>query len=173
MREREERAPEGGSPLAAAGTAAAARSRRRLILVVDDDQALLSLAIRSLRSHGHDVRGAASGREALLAIYGGGPSPALLLTDVEMPGMSGIELAARVAADRPGVAIALMSGNPALVETARDRPELVRAVLVKPFTVDELLGLVGRIIGQPEPEPDSGRVAERDPTRASERAPDG
>ena len=154
MSERDERpANRRRSPLPAADPAVGDRPRRRSVLVVDDDQQLLTLAVRSLRAHGHDVRGAASGREALLALYGGGPVPALLVTDVDMPGMTGIELAARVAADRPGVAIVLMTGNPTVAEMARQRPELVRDVLAKPFTIERLVELVDGILGPPGDDP--------------------
>jgi CheY-like chemotaxis protein len=71
-----------------------------------------------------------------------------------MPGMSGIELAARVAADRPGVPIVLMSGSSSLIDMARDRPELVRGVLRKPFGVHDLIAVVEDTIGPPPPAED-------------------
>jgi CheY-like chemotaxis protein len=148
MREREGSArARRGSVAAVAPTTAADATRRRPILVVDDDQQVLGVVVRSLRVRGHEVRGVGSGREALLTIYGGGPAPALLLTDVDMPGMTGIELAARVAADRPGVAIVLMSGSDSVVQMARERPELVRGVITKPFEIDHLLTVVEGIVG--------------------------
>ena len=159
-REREGNAPEPGqSPVAAADEAGAAASRpesgydepsrRRPILVVDDDAGILALVVRTLRGRGYAVRGFPGGREALLAIYGPGPTPSLLLTDIDMPGMTGIELAARIAADRPGVPIVLMSGNPTLLDMARDRPEIVRGVLRKPFEVDDLVAVVEATAGPP------------------------
>jgi CheY-like chemotaxis protein len=125
---------------------------RRSILVVDDEPAVLALAVRSLRARGHEVRGAGSGREALLAIYGGGPMPAVLVADVDMPGMSGIELAARVAADRPGVAIVLMSESPAVLDMARERPELVRGVVAKPFSPEDVVAIVESLVGERTPD---------------------
>jgi CheY-like chemotaxis protein len=123
--------------------------RRRPILVVDDEPAVLAFVVRTLRARGHDVRAAGSGRDALLAIYAGGPTPAVLVADVDMPGMSGVELAARVAADRPGVAIVLMSGNPTMLDMARDRPELVRGVVAKPPTADAIVRIVEGLVGEP------------------------
>jgi len=159
-REREGNAPEPGQSLVAAveeSAAASARpaagsdepSGRRPVLVVDDDPGVVALVVRTLRNRGYAVRGFPGGREALLAIYGPGSTPSLLLTDIDMPGMSGIELAARFAADRPGVPIVLMSGSPALIDMARDRPELVRGVLRKPFGPDDLVAVVGDAIGPP------------------------
>lgn len=159
-REREGDAPEPGqSRVAAADESAAASARsaadhdepsgRRSILVVDNDPGVVGLVVRTLRGRGYPVRGFPGGREALLAIYGPGSTPSLLLTDIDMPGMTGIELAARVAADRPGVPIVLMSDDPALIDMARDRPELVRGVLRKPFGPDDLLAIVEDTIGPP------------------------
>jgi CheY-like chemotaxis protein len=164
-REREGDAPEPGqSGVAAAEESAAASARpashhdepsgRRPILAVDDDAGVLALVVRALRGRGYSVRGFPGGREALLAIYGPGSTPSLLLTDIDMPGMSGIELAARVAADRPGVPIVLMSGSSSLIDMARDRPELVRGVLRKPFGVHDLIAVVEDTIGPPPPAED-------------------
>jgi CheY-like chemotaxis protein len=153
MREREghARAPDGASSARAAESVVEPGTRRP-ILVVDDEPAVLALVVRALRARGHDVRAAASGRDALLAIHGGGLVPAVLVADVDMPGMSGIELAARVAADRPGVAIVLMSRNPAVLDMARDRPELVRGVVAKPPTADAVVGIVEALIDEPGPD---------------------
>jgi CheY-like chemotaxis protein len=139
------------------------RAGRPPILVVDDGPAVLALAVRSLRARGYDVRGAASGREALLAIYGGGPTPAVLLADVDMPGMSGIELAARVAADRPGVAIVLMSASPTVLDMARERPELVRGVVAKPFSGEDVVAIVDGLVAE--------RVRDADQTLGDEPDP--
>jgi CheY-like chemotaxis protein len=130
---------------------------------VDDEPAVLALAVRSLRARGYDVRGAASGREALLAIYGGGPTPAVLVADVDMPGMSGIELAARVAADRPGVAIVLMSASPSVLDMARERPELVRGVVAKPFSAEDVVAIVEGLMTEQSPDAAEAPGAEPDP----------
>ena len=57
--------------------------------------------------------------------------------------MTGIELAARVRALRPGIQVVMMTADPASAEAARDRPDLVGRVLVKPITADELLAADG------------------------------
>ena len=140
MSERDERpANRRRSPLPAADPAAGDRPRRRSVLVVDDDQQLLTQAVRSLRAHGHDVRGAASGREALLALYGGGPVPALLVTDVDMPGMTGIELVGKLRQrriDSPAILIASQVSDELYGRAALSG---FRTVLEKPLHDSELL----------------------------------
>jgi len=153
MRDREghARAPAGTSATRAARLDAE-HGRRRPILVVDDEPAALGFVVRVLRARGHDVRAVGSGRDALLALYGAGTVPAVLVADVDMPGMSGIELAARVVADRPGVAIVLMSGNPEVLDMARQRPELVRGVVAKPLVAEDVVRAVEALVGRPEPD---------------------
>jgi CheY-like chemotaxis protein len=99
----------------------------------------------------------------LLAIYGGGPPPAVLVADVDMPGMSGIELAARVAADRPGVAIVLMSESPAVLDMARERPELVRGVVAKPFSAEDVVAIVEALVAERGPDAEQAPGDEPDP----------
>lgn len=115
----------------------------RSVLVVDDDAAVLTVVSRMLRRAGGEVTSAASGRDALQLIAGGRVNPGILLTDIDMPGMSGIELAARVAALRPGTRIVMMTGDPASAEAARQHVGMVEAVLLKPITGDELARAIG------------------------------
>jgi CheY-like chemotaxis protein len=113
------------------------------ILVVDDDPAVLRLVQRVLRRAGADVTAVNSSRAALRAIADGGSEPSLLLTAIDLPVMSGIELSARVTALRPGVEIVMMTADFASAEAARERPDLVGRVLLKPITVSELLAAAG------------------------------
>jgi CheY-like chemotaxis protein len=113
------------------------------ILVVDDDPAVLGLVQRVLRRAGAEVTAMPTGRAALRAIADGSCRPSVLLTDIEMPGMSGIELSARVRALRPGVTVVMMTGDEASADAARERPDLVARVILKPATVSELLAATG------------------------------
>jgi signal transduction histidine kinase/DNA-binding response OmpR family regulator len=71
--------------------AAAAGGRSRRILVVEDQPALSRVTVALLKKLGHDVRAAADGREALLAVreY----RPEVVLLDIGLPGMDGYEVA--------------------------------------------------------------------------------
>jgi CheY-like chemotaxis protein len=150
MREAGARTPD--EPALGPGNAHAARPRRAStirILVVDDEPAIRSFIADALRASGYDVVVAASGRDALAAVYADTLSPALLLTDIEMPGMNGIELAARLRADRPATRVVLMTGREASAARARERDGLVEGVLLKPFGLAELLEAVLEAIGEP------------------------
>jgi two-component system, cell cycle response regulator CpdR len=113
------------------------------ILVVDDDPAVLQFVERVLHRAGADVTAVASGRAALRAIADDATKPTILLTAIEMPAMTGIELSARVRALRPGVQVVMTTADVASAEAARDRPDLVGRVLLKPLIEGELLAATG------------------------------
>jgi two-component system, cell cycle response regulator CpdR len=113
------------------------------ILVVDDDPAVLHFVERVLHRAGADITAVASGRAALRAIADDATKPTILLTAIEMPAMTGIELSARVRALRPGVQVVMTTADVASAEAARDRPDLVGRVLLKPLIEGELLAATG------------------------------
>jgi CheY-like chemotaxis protein len=126
--------------------------RRAKVLVVDDEGPIRRFVAGALRSSGYDVATARDGREALIALYGETASPALVLTDIDMPGMSGVELAARIRADRPATRVILMTGREASAARARERAGLVEGVLLKPFGLAELLQIVVDALAPPAPD---------------------
>jgi CheY-like chemotaxis protein len=113
------------------------------ILVVDADPDVLSFVERVLRPAGAELTVAGTGRAALRAIADGASKPTVLLTAIELPAMTGIELSARVRALRPGIHVVMMTADPESAEAARDRPDLVERVLLKPLTEADLLATVG------------------------------
>ena len=113
------------------------------VLVVDDDPVVLRLVERVLRRAGAEVTAVDTGRAALRAITDGALKPTLLLTAIDMPAMTGIELSARVRALRPGIQIVMMTADPGSAEAARDRPDLVGRVLLKPIAAGDLLAAIG------------------------------
>lgn len=123
--------------LASAGLAQT-RAARGQCVVVDGSRAECSRASRILGEAGFEVISAVDGRVALRQVFGSSEQPRLLVCEIELAGMSGIELAARMSAARPGVQVLLTSSDPAAVERARQHTPLVRAVLLKPYTSDEL-----------------------------------
>ena len=79
------------------------------ILVVDDDPAVRAIVAEILGDFGHQVLGAGGGIEAL-GLLESTPTIDLLITDVRMPDISGLELAARARRERDGLRVILISG---------------------------------------------------------------
>lgn len=105
------------------------------ILVVDDQPCLRAVAATILNRCGYRVLAAANGDEAM-RIAGEHANIDLLLTDLEMPGMDGVELARWFHANRPEMPICFMSGNPIRLRSlgscwAVEKPFIHIDVLVK------------------------------------------
>ncbi len=78
------------------------------ILLVEDQRDVRQVAVLSLQSFGYEVEECATATEALESLGRGAPD--LLLTDIHMPGMNGVDLARRARAQYPGLPILLLSG---------------------------------------------------------------
>ncbi len=89
---------------------AGARHRRGTVLVVEDEPAVRDVTVKVLRRAGWDVVVVASGTEALTLVDTRAQPFDAILSDVVMPGMSGIELAGRILDRQPGTRIVLLSG---------------------------------------------------------------
>jgi CheY-like chemotaxis protein len=113
-----------------------------LVLVVDDEPVIRAFVARALTLAGLDVAVAASGPEALQLVADGRVRPAVIVTDIEMPGMTGIELAARLLAMRPTLRIVMMTGDKERAKAARGHPSIVDEVLLKPMRTEELVRAV-------------------------------
>ena len=120
------------------GSAAPAPPRRGLVLLVDDEELVRNLSEQILADRGYQVVSAASATEALEVAGRLEREIDLLLTDIVMPGLSGLDLAQRLQKRVPRLRVLFMSGysdSPLL------RASLARegaAFLQKPFTADAL-----------------------------------
>ncbi|HEX8724242.1 MAG TPA: two-component regulator propeller domain-containing protein [Gemmatimonadaceae bacterium] len=135
---------------AAAGAPRQPPAGSETILLVDDETQVRVVTERALASFGYRVLSAADGVDALdVAAAYDGPIH-LLLTDVRMPRMGGLELAARLMSLRPEMRILLMSGY-VDVKAPPDAPQLDEAPrLMKPFRVNELAQRVRQMLdGRP------------------------
>jgi CheY-like chemotaxis protein len=116
------------------------------ILVVEDEAALLRIVTRVLRSAGYTVLGAASGAEALLVSEGHHGSIQLALSDIIMPGMSGVVFAERLRAVHPEATVLYMSGYTSdALGPDRGIADSTQ-LLNKPFTPDELRRKVREVL---------------------------
>lgn len=116
-----------------------ARGRRHAtVLIVEDEMPLRKLICWVVAGAGYQVLEAASAEEGLILATQYGNRIDLVLTDVLMPGMSGVELMDHVRKLRPDLTIVLMSGYDRELVGQREHQRAV-AFLPKPFTPEVLL----------------------------------
>ncbi len=108
------------------------------VLVVEDEPAVLTLSRRALEAQGYVVLAASEPAAALRVVERHGGTIHLLITDVVMPGMSGRELADKLAAQRPGIRVLYMSGYPGDAVVQHGSLPAGSAFLPKPFSPDSL-----------------------------------
>jgi PAS domain S-box-containing protein len=129
----------------------------RRILLVDDEAALRTALAKVLEQHDFDVTAVSSAPEALRALDAGAFD--ILVSDVVMPTMSGVQLAAHVRADRPDLPIVLMSGYSEELDGVGEHAPLTR-LLRKPFTHQELLTAVDALVTESSLDPAARPVPE-------------
>jgi two-component system, cell cycle sensor histidine kinase and response regulator CckA len=115
------------------------------VLVAEDDEAVRTLMAKVLSGAGHQVLTAASGGEALSrALDHQGPLD-LVIADVVMPDMGGLELGRHMQAALPGVPVLMMTGY-TWEEVSGSLPEPDFGFLAKPFTPRQLLDSVSSLL---------------------------
>jgi CheY-like chemotaxis protein len=123
------------------------RGRPR-VFVVDDELVIASTLAAILRLHGYSATFFTTPREALAAARS--KAPDLLISDVAMPGISGIELAIRMKIQYPACKILLFSGQAAttdLLENARSQDHDFQ-LLEKPIHPSAMLSRVGELAAE-------------------------
>jgi DNA-binding NtrC family response regulator len=117
------------------------------VFVVDDEPVIASTLAAILQMHGFSAKYFTCPLEALAAARA--KSPDLLISDVEMPGFSGIDLAIQMSAQYPTCKILLFSGQPAtsdLVDAARAQGHNFD-LLLKPVLPTEFLSEIRKKVG--------------------------
>jgi two-component system cell cycle response regulator CpdR len=120
--------------------------RMARLLIVEDDDSVRTLAARALERAGHHIDLAADGAQGLAAIHAASGGYDLVVSDIRMPEMDGIEMARAAANAYPGMRIMLMTGYAEQRERAEELNGIVRDVMQKPFTLADLRGRVDRAL---------------------------
>lgn len=138
-------APCGPSPAVNTGCYMA-ESRR--ILVVDDDADIRALLVRYFGDAGHEVRTAPDGRQGLDLVRTWVPD--IVLLDLEMPAMNGLDVLRHIEADHAGVPVVAFSGHAVAERLGEDARRLgAREFLVKPFDLEDLGQAVDNALAPP------------------------
>jgi CheY-like chemotaxis protein len=109
-----------------------------VVLYLDDEESLVFLVTRLLERLGHEARGFTAASEALTAFKGDPSRYKLILTDLSMPGASGLDFAREVLAIAPTSRVAVLTGHVDEADVTRATALGVRAVIQKPLTLAAL-----------------------------------
>lgn len=116
--------------------------RRDHVLLVDDEPMIRSSVQRGLARHGWPVYLAEDGAGAVERFRQVGQRVALVLMDIRMPGVDGLEAARRIRAMDSDTPIVLMT---AAVDLGSVSDVDVQACFAKPFSIDDVLGVLDRL----------------------------
>ena len=129
------------------------------VLLAEDEAVVRKLMMELLRRAGYEVLAAENGALALETAKAHGGRIHLLISDVAMPTMTGVDLARAIGELHPGIRILLVSGysDPAAVETMRGQPGF--AYMRKPFAPQTLMKEVRALLDQTADAPAEGAGA--------------
>jgi two-component system response regulator MprA len=116
------------------------------ILVVDDDQAVRDALRRALRMQGYDVTVASDGEEALLKVRANPGSTDLLIVDILMPRLDGLEMTRRLRADGSQIPILMLTARDQVADRVAGLEAGADDYLVKPFALEELVARVRALL---------------------------
>lgn len=122
------------------------------ILLIDDEPGLLAMLAEGLALDGHQVTAVSSGRSLLASVETGGTAGMydLVITDLTMPEMNGLDLIRAFKAANPPLPIITMSGGARAGAEANWREAAdalgVADALAKPFTISDLRATVAHVL---------------------------
>lgn len=108
------------------------------LLIVEDDESVRTLAARALERAGHVIDIAADGAQGLALIRASRGGYDLVVSDIRMPEMDGIQMAKSAASLFPAMKILLMTGYADQRERAEELNGVIVDVVQKPFTLAEI-----------------------------------
>ena len=113
------------------------------VLVIDDDADIRRLLCDILTSAGHLVADACNGAEGIEIFKK--EAFDLVLTDLEMPEMSGWEVARSIKNHNPDITIALITGWGETIDSAQLRESGISTIVNKPFRMDQIINLAREV----------------------------
>ena len=127
----------------------------RRVVLAEDDADLRDMLASALRADGYDVIEAADGAELLAAVsrdpvgLAGAPAPAVIVTDIRMPGRSGLEVLADLRQAHVATPVIVITGFGDATALAEAKRLGVAAVFDKPFDLDDLRAAVRNLLKPP------------------------
>ncbi len=120
------------------------------ILLAEDDEAIRDFVCLALEADNHEISTTSEGGEAYRRLTEDQEGFDLLIADIQMPVMNGLELATKVSAILPDLPILLISGALEELDRADKLGDMVQGILEKPFTLERIRQEVTEILGLEE-----------------------
>ncbi len=111
------------------------------LLLVDDEEEFVSALSERLSVRGYEVRTALNGRDGL-AVIEEGFVPDVVLLDVKMPGMDGVEVLHRIKEQQPLIQVVLLTGHATVDSAVQGMKEGAYDYIMKPADFAELIGKI-------------------------------
>lgn len=118
--------------------------QRLNILVIDDEEIVLAALCRFLELDGHRVESAAEGKEALVLFRSGRFD--LVITDLDLPGIQGDELATAIKAIAPAQPVLMITAEADRIQADQDRLKNIDCLLGKPFMIEDLRAAIASAV---------------------------
>ncbi len=122
------------------------REQKNRVLLVDDEKSVAMVCEKHLIRAGFEVGVFHDTREALACFEQDPDAWDVILTDLSMPGMTGLDLARRTRESRADIPVVLISGNPGAIPSDRDLKSLVNRVIGKPLPFQDLSKILQQAI---------------------------
>lgn len=116
------------------------------ILIAEDDSSMRQFLAMALRRAGHEVELCEDGLAALTAVQNAAAPYDLLLADIVMPGMDGIELSRKAADLVPGLKVMFITGFAGVALANQDAVQPDAKIMSKPFHLKDLVDQVERLL---------------------------
>jgi two-component system, cell cycle response regulator CpdR len=116
------------------------------ILLAEDDDSMRQFLVLALEKAGHTITACANGLEALDLIRTPGRHYDMLLADIVMPGMDGIELSQNAAVYLPEIKVMFITGFAAVAMSQRSGAADHARILSKPFHLNDLVHQVNELL---------------------------
>lgn len=130
-------------------TAAPMQVGNEHILVVDDEEAIVRMLAQSLERIGYEVTAKTASMEALELFHAGSAAYDLVITDMTMPRMTGIELSREIKKIRPDIPVILCTGYSEDLDQERCRQLGIDGYITKPFVRKDLAKILRRVLDDP------------------------
>ena len=110
------------------------------VLIVDDEGELVSALVERLNLRGFEARGVTNGTDALVDLE---TTPCdVVVLDVKMPGLGGLEVIRRIKSEQPGLQVVLLTGHGSPTSVEEGLAAGAFDVLMKPVKIDELVRIL-------------------------------